>query len=88
MEVDREDAILSLVHSGLGATILPRCVFGNRVQHDGVRLVRLRDAWLRREVGLAMLKASSRPKLVESAIALSRKHFAAQVNVRAAGAAP
>lgn len=74
MEVDREDAIMSLVRSGLGATILPRCVFGHG-GHDAVRLIRLRDAWLRREVGLAMLKAASRPKLVESAIALSRKHF-------------
>jgi LysR family transcriptional regulator, cyn operon transcriptional activator len=85
MEVDREDAIMSLVRSGLGATILPRCVFGHS-GHDAIRLIRLRDAWLRREVGLAMLKASWRPKLVESAIALSRKHFA-QVSVTAAAAA-
>ena len=26
MEVDREDTIMTLVRSGLGATILPRCV--------------------------------------------------------------
>jgi DNA-binding transcriptional LysR family regulator len=85
MEVDREDAIISLVRSGLGATILPHCVFGDRVPED-LRLIWLRDAWLRREVGLAMLKGSWRPKLVDSAVALSRKHFAAQLNGRAAAA--
>ena len=85
MEVDREDAILSLVRSGLGATILPRCVFGERATAD-LRLIPLHGAWLRREVGLAMLKGSWRPKLVDSAVALSRKHFAAPVNGRAAAA--
>jgi len=87
MEMDREDAIMSLVRSGLGATILPRCVFGHGPRPDAVRLIRLRDAWLKREVGLAMVTGLSRTKLVESAVTLSRKHFVAQVNDRAAAAA-
>jgi DNA-binding transcriptional LysR family regulator len=87
MEVDREDTIIDLVRSGLGATILPRCLFGNRLEHESLRFLRLRDAYLRRQVGLAMLNASFRPKLVEAAIALCRKHFGPPVNARASAAA-
>lgn len=75
MEVDREETILSLVKSGLGATILPRCALGSHEENHVLRFVRLRNAYLRREVGVALLKSATRPYLVEQAIRLCRQHF-------------
>jgi len=74
MEVDREETILSLVRNGLGATILPRCVLP-QPPHGSLRYLRLRDAWLRRQVAVVLLESSVRPRLVESALGLCREHF-------------
>jgi DNA-binding transcriptional LysR family regulator len=91
MEVDREDTIMELVRSGLGATILPRCVFGSRLQDDTLRFLRLRNAYLRREVGLALRKSTPRARLLDTAIELCHKHFcgsgAPALNAKASGAA-
>jgi DNA-binding transcriptional LysR family regulator len=75
MEVDREDTIMTLVRSGLGATILPRCVLSGRQDDDSLRLLRLRNAYLRRDVGVALLKDEIHLPLVDTAIELCRQHF-------------
>src|SRR5262245_13788623 len=75
MEADREDTILSLVRSGLGATILPRCFLSTRHHEDSLRLLRLRDAYLRRQVGVALLGATPRTALVNAAVRLCHEHF-------------
>jgi DNA-binding transcriptional LysR family regulator len=75
MEIDREDAILELVRSGLGVTILPRCVFGHRTRDERLRFVRLQNAYLRREVGVAVHNVSRRSELVSVAIAFCRQRF-------------
>lgn len=74
MEVDREETILSLVRNGLGATILPRCVLP-QPPNGSLRYLRLRDAWLRRQVAVVLLESAVRPRLVESALGLCREHF-------------
>lgn len=73
MEVDREETIMSLVKSGLGATILPRCILHE--EDTELSFLRLRNAYLRREVGVATLNSPSRPHLVDMAIRLCRQHF-------------
>jgi len=75
MEVDREDTIMTLVRSGLGATILPRCVLSGRQDDDSLRFLRLRNAYLRRDVGVALLKDEIHLPLVDMAIELCRQHF-------------
>ena len=75
MEVDREDTIMTLVRSGLGATILPRCVLSGRQDDDSLRFLRLRNAYLRRDVGVALLKDGRHLPLVDTAIELCVQHF-------------
>jgi DNA-binding transcriptional LysR family regulator len=75
MEVDREDTIMTLVRSGLGATILPRCALSGRRDDDSLRFLRLRNAYLRRDVGVALLKDEIHLPLVDMAMDLCRQHF-------------
>jgi len=75
MEVDREETIMSLVKSGLGAAILPRCVPGLQEENDSLHFLKLKNAYLRREVGVALLNSATRPFLVEQALHLCRQHF-------------
>ncbi|MEW5978469.1 MAG: LysR family transcriptional regulator [Acidobacteriota bacterium] len=77
MEMDREEAIMSSVESGLGATILPRCVLSNYDDRALLRFLRLQDAYLRRQVGVVTLNSPSRPYLVELAVRLCQQHFQA-----------
>src|SRR5262249_24677220 len=87
MEVDREDTIMTLVRSGLGATILPRCVLSERRDDESLRFLRLRNAYLRRDVGVALLKDEVHSSLVDMAIELCRQHFHANQDAHAKGAA-
>src|SRR5262245_26702373 len=83
MEVEREDTIMALVRSGLGATILPRCLLGT-LQHDNLlRLLRLRNAYLRRRVGVAIQGNAHHSGLVDLAIQLCHQHFKGAVRVPA-----
>jgi DNA-binding transcriptional LysR family regulator len=66
---------MTLVRSGLGATILPRCVLSGRRDDDSLRFLRLRNAYLRRDVGVALLKDEIHLPLVDMAIELCRQHF-------------
>lgn len=75
MEVDREDTIMELVRSGVGATILPRCFFSTRHDKGLLHFLRLRNAWLRREVGVAVAASRSRTALLNMAVQLCREHF-------------
>ena len=75
MEVDREDTIMTLVRSGLGATILPRCVLSGRQDDGSLRFLRLRNAYLRRDVGVALLKDGCHLPLVDTAVELCVQHF-------------
>jgi DNA-binding transcriptional LysR family regulator len=75
MEADREETILSLVRSGLGATIFPRCFLSTHHHGDSLRLLRLRDAYLRRQVGVALPGAAPRTALVNAAVRLCYEHF-------------
>lgn len=79
MEVDREETIMSLVKSGLGAAILPRCVPGLHEENESLHFLRLKNAYLRREVGVALLNSATRPFLVEQALQLCREHFHASM---------
>ncbi|HUS05481.1 MAG TPA: LysR family transcriptional regulator [Bryobacteraceae bacterium] len=75
MEVDREDTILTLVRSGLGATILPRC-FLDTIRKDAfLHFLRLKNAYLRRQVGVAVKAGAKLPALVNTALHLCREHF-------------
>jgi hypothetical protein len=47
---------MTLVRSGLGATILPRCVLSGRQDDGSLRFLRLRNAYLRRDVGVCALE--------------------------------
>jgi DNA-binding transcriptional LysR family regulator len=80
MEVDREEMMMSLVKSGLGAAILPRCVPGLQDDGESLRFTRLKNAYLRREVGVALLHSATRPYLVEQALQLCRQHFHASMS--------
>lgn len=75
MEADREETILSLVRSGLGATIFPRCFLSTHHHGDSLRLLRLRDAYLRRQVGVALPGAAPRTALVDVAVRMCHEHF-------------
>ena len=75
MEVNREDTILDLVRGSLGAAILPRCLFGPRFQDPKLSFLRLVGAYLRREVGIALIRSPHRLRIVDSAIGLCKKHF-------------
>jgi len=79
MEVDREETMMSLVKSGLGAAILPRCVPGLHEENESFNFRTLKNAYLRREVGVALLKSATRPFLVEQALDLCRQHFQASM---------
>lgn len=79
MEVDREETMMSLVKSGLGAAILPRCVPGLHEENESLHFLRLKNAYLRREVGVALLNSATRPFLVEQALHLCRQHFHASI---------
>jgi DNA-binding transcriptional LysR family regulator len=79
MEVDREETMISLVKSGLGAAILPRCVPALQEESESLHFVRLKNAYLRREVGVALLNSPTRPFLVEQALQVCRQHFQASV---------
>ena len=79
MEVDREETMMSLVRSGLGAAILPRCVPGLQEESESLHFLRLKNAYLRREVGVALLNSPTRPFLVEQALRLCRQHFRASL---------
>jgi DNA-binding transcriptional LysR family regulator len=75
MEVEREDTIMALVRSGLGATILPRCFLNTQQMDSSVRFLRLRNAYLRRQVGVALPGNRECSKLVDFAIQLCQQHF-------------
>jgi DNA-binding transcriptional LysR family regulator len=75
MEVDREDTILALVRSGLGATILPRCFLNTQHLDNSLRFLRLRNAYLRRQVGIAVTGNRECSELVDLAIRLCKQHF-------------
>jgi DNA-binding transcriptional LysR family regulator len=75
MEADREETILDVVRNGLGATILPRCFLSTRHQEGSLRLLRLRNAYLRRQVGVALPGATPRSPLVNTAVRLCHEHF-------------
>ena len=75
MEVNREDAILDLVRGSVGAAILPRCLFGHQFQDDKLALVRLAGAYLRRDVGIVLIRSVHRLGIVDTAIQLCRKYF-------------
>ncbi len=79
MEVDREETMMSLVKSGLGAAILPRCVPGLQEESESLHFLRLKNAYLRREVGVTLLNSPTRPFLVEQALRLCREHFHASI---------
>jgi len=79
MEVDREETIMSLVKSGLGAAILPRCVPGLQEENESLQFLTLKNAYLRREVRVALLNSATRPFLVEQALRLCRQHFHASM---------
>jgi LysR family hydrogen peroxide-inducible transcriptional activator len=75
MEVNREDTILELVRGSLGAAILPRCVLGPRFQDEKLSFLRLAGAYLRREVGIALTRSAHRLRIVDTAVALCKRHF-------------
>jgi DNA-binding transcriptional LysR family regulator len=75
MEVEREDTIMALVRSGLGATILPRCFLNTQHQDGGLRFLRLPNAYLRRQVGVAVHSNREPSGLVDLAVRLCREHF-------------
>lgn len=75
MEVEREDTILALVRRGLGATILPRCFLNTQHLDSSLRILRLRNAYLRRRVGIAVPGNRECSELVELAIGLCKQHF-------------
>lgn len=75
MEADREENILALVRSGLGATILPRCFLTARHKERWLRVACLRNAYLRRQVGVALPGTASRTPLVNAAVRLCHEHF-------------
>jgi DNA-binding transcriptional LysR family regulator len=77
MEIDREDTILSMVKSLPGVTILPQCVLRGPMDDRELRCIPLRDAWLRREIGMAMLRGATQSPVVDVALRLCREHFRA-----------
>jgi DNA-binding transcriptional LysR family regulator len=77
MEIDREDAILSMVKSLPGVTILPHCVLQKPMEDTGLRCIPLRGAWLRREIGIATLRGAGLSRVVDVAMQLCRDHFRA-----------
>jgi DNA-binding transcriptional LysR family regulator len=74
MEVEREDTIMALVRSGLGATILPRCFLHTQQQDSSLRFLRLRDAYLRRQVGVAYSNREQ-SELVDLAVRTCQQQF-------------
>jgi DNA-binding transcriptional LysR family regulator len=86
MEVNREDTILDLVRGSLGAAILPRCLFGPRFQDPKLSFLRLVGAYLRRDVGIALMRSSHRLRIVDTAIGLCKKHFSLDDQPALAGA--
>jgi DNA-binding transcriptional LysR family regulator len=85
MEVEREDTIMALVRSGLGATILPRCFLNSQHSDTSLRFLRLRNAYLRRQVGVAVPGNAARSGLVDLAIRLCQQHFRGAAAVPASG---
>jgi DNA-binding transcriptional LysR family regulator len=83
MEVEREDTIMALVRSGLGATILPRCFLSTQHPDSTLRSLRLRDAYLRRQVGVAVPANRECPDLVDLAVRLCHEHFHSMEGARA-----
>jgi DNA-binding transcriptional LysR family regulator len=75
MEIDREDTIISMVKSVPGVTILPQCVLQKNFEENDLRCLPLRNAWLRREIGIAMLKGVEQSPVVDVALRLCRDHF-------------
>jgi DNA-binding transcriptional LysR family regulator len=75
MEIDREDTIMSMVKSVPGVTILPECVLQNAMEDEDVRCIPLRNAWLRREIGIALIRGAGPSRVVDVAVRLCRDHF-------------
>jgi DNA-binding transcriptional LysR family regulator len=75
MEAEREDTILALVRNGLGATILPRCLLSTQHLDSSLRFLRLRNAYLRRQVGIAVPGNRECSELVDLAVRLCKQHF-------------
>jgi DNA-binding transcriptional LysR family regulator len=75
MEAEREDTILALVRSGLGATILPRCFLNTQHLDHSLRFLRLRNAYLRRQVGIAVPGNRECSELEDLAVQLCKEHF-------------
>ena len=63
MEVENNEAIKSLVRVGLGASILPLCAL-SKEPRDGLRILRVKDKPLVRELSLASADTEILPKAI------------------------
>jgi LysR family cyn operon transcriptional activator len=64
MEVENNEAIKSLVSSGLGASILPLCAVSSRASSGRLRVVRVQGPPLLRELALVTLDAEILPDAI------------------------
>ncbi|MFP5277021.1 MAG: LysR family transcriptional regulator [Acidobacteriota bacterium] len=64
MEMENNEAIKALVRAGLGAAILPLCCVTG-AQKSGIRVLRIRNFPLERNLALALPKANGLPRAVE-----------------------
>ena len=77
MVMENIEAIKSLVGSGLGASVLPQHAVGDNAMDKKVRMLRVQNHVLRRQLGLLSLKSAMPPNVVHQFSQLIVHHFAA-----------